>query len=421
MAKTLVYQLYPIAWESRGGLQAMTNHLDIIKYLGADYVWLSPLYPSPRFDHGYDVSDYSEIDKRFGTMKDFDAFVKKAHSLGIGVLMDLVLNHTSTEHSWFKDYPECYCWSDTDRPGWHNLFDNGSAWQYDEERGKYYLHLFHQNQADLNWFPNGKLNLDLVAMFQTIVRYWNGLHEVDGFRLDVPQVINKDLTKDQLDLDDLLVGEQAVKVINAVFRGKYGKKLFLMMECLDPSYGEITKYYTDRTPINFATDMLLKDDAPPVIGRLTQNPQFMLDLESHDSPRYMSRYSSFKPFCPDSNYDPIGVMLDDCFRHYGLKAFCLYQGQELGLVNPSKEELSDEEMLALDAKTAMQAKRGESLEELRKTSRANGRIPLPMDEYDKQLQNPESCLRRMRDTIKRWKIDPRFVSYDYHLSVDNWV
>ena len=108
IAKTLVYQLYPIAWKD---LNAMTEHLSILKYFGVDYVWISPLYLSPRFDHGYDVAEYKVIDPRFGTMAEFDHFVEKAHSLGIKVLMDLVLNHTSVSHEWFRTRPWYYYWS----------------------------------------------------------------------------------------------------------------------------------------------------------------------------------------------------------------------------------------------------------------------------------------------------------------------
>ena len=141
MAKILVYQLYPVAWKT--GLKGMIEMIPRIARLGVDYIWFSPLYLSPRHDQGYDIADYKVIDPRFGTIEEFDIFVEIAHRFGVGVLMDLVLNHTSTEHRWFKESPEYYCWSKEPPMAWENLFDKGSAWEYDENRGYYYLHLFH--------------------------------------------------------------------------------------------------------------------------------------------------------------------------------------------------------------------------------------------------------------------------------------
>ena len=153
MAKTLVYQLWPLAWD--GGIEEMTEHLVRVKEIGATHVWLSPVYLSPRADHGYDVADYYKIDRKIGTMKQFDIFVKRAHKLGLKVLMDMVLNHVSVEHAWFTEHPDFFCWSEKPLEDWNSLF-GGSAWEYVESRGEYYCHLFDKAQADLDWFPDGK-------------------------------------------------------------------------------------------------------------------------------------------------------------------------------------------------------------------------------------------------------------------------
>lgn len=392
MAKTLVYQLYPRSWQ---GLAEMEDFLYQIAELDVDYVWLSPIYPSPMNDGGYDISNYKDIDRRYGRFYDFDRFVETAHDLGIGVLMDLVLNHTSTSHKWFSRHPERYCWSKTKRPGWQNLFNDGPAWEYYEEYDEYYLHLFHSSQADLNWFPDGELNRTLVQKFQDIVDFWTNQHCVDGFRLDVPQSINKDFGRDTLEFTDLLFGDKAIEVINAIFPSD--NTPFLMMECFDPTMGELIGYYADNTPVDFVLNVLVKDEISEgelkfigLIDRQTQNPHFMLDLESHDAPRFPSRKITVqdndcaKKITPE---DAIWYLFNS-----GAEGICLYQGQELGLKNPTKRELPDRMMFDLDAQTAMRYAKGESASSLRPLSRANARVPLPLEEYDRQEQNASFSL-----------------------------
>ena len=391
IAKTLVYQLYPIAWKD---LNAMTEHLSILKYFGVDYVWISPLYLSPRFDHGYDVAEYKVIDPRFGTMAEFDHFVEKAHSLGIKVLMDLVLNHTSVSHEWFRTRPWYYYWSHNDHPSWKNLFNDGSAWQYDGIKKKYYLHLFHPKQADLNWFPDDKLNGKLVQEFRSIVKFWTKRHGVDGFRLDVPQALNKDVSSGKIGFDDLVFGTRAAEVINAIFPKK---GLFLMMECFDPTFGTLVDYYTNKTPVNFVMNMLVKkstsvEELRDCIDESVMNhPNFMLDLESHDSPRLPSKL----------NIPPEEAL----WMLFNSKAngICLYQGQELGLFNPSSEELPDDLMLHLDAWSSMKADIGENLDVIRDESRANARVTIPVLEYINQIEGEESYFHFTKKWINRWR------------------
>ena len=395
MAKILIYQLYPIAWPN--GLPEMTRHIKTIADLGVDFIWVSPLYPSPRFDHGYDVSDYKKVDPRFGSMQDFDNFVKEAHRYGIGVVMDLVLNHTSTQHSWFRNNPEFYCWSNTERNGWRNLFDGGSAWRYDRRHSQYYLHLFHEEQADLNWFPKGKINDELVEEFRNIVDFWTRKHGVDGFRLDMPQSINKDLSSKTLEFSDLLFGDEAAEVVNAVF-GRYNSDLFLISECFDPTFGEIIDYYAKNTPISGLFNVMLKETIREgeevfreAFEKSVQNENFILDLESHDSARFTSA----------SGWDASKILR--MMFESSADAICLYQGQELGLKNPGKDELPDEQMLALDAQTAMRVRCGSNPDDERPFSRANARIPIPTDQYDIQRKGVNSCLNRAMSYIDAWK------------------
>lgn len=392
MAKVLVYEFWP-SWD--GGFTEMMEHLDRVKELGATHIWLSGFLQSPGFDHGYDVSDYCKINRRFGSMKHFRAFVKKAHKLGLKVLLDLVLNHTSIEHRWFSDHPEYYCWSEKPLEGWSSLF-GGPAWEYSEKDEKYYCHLFHDTQVDLDWFPDGNISSDLVQEFRDIVKFWINEYDVDGFRLDVPQGINKNFASSELVLPDLLFGEKAISVINAVFSG-LPKKPFLMMETLDPTMGKIVEKYVSQTPVDYCCNILLKEtrdedwisfmrafyDSCRVDG-------FMLDLESHDSPRFTSRSNGM-----------LGRQIAHMMFTSKAQAICLYQGQELGLKNPA--DLTIDEMRGLDVQSAIQLDQGASEVEVRPKSRANARIPIPVEEYEIQGKDRNSSLNWFKFYIQAWK------------------
>lgn len=394
MAKTLVYQIWAGAWPS---LKEIQNHLERIAALGANYVWLSGILASSQHDHGYDVTDYRAIDQRYGTMTDFDEFVEAAHQYGIEVLLDLILNHTSTDHPWFREHPDYYCWSSCDRPDWKNLFDNGPAWKYDADYDQYYLHLFHEKQADLNWFPeeSGELNQALVHEFCEIVDFWTEGHNVAGFRLDVPQSINKDFSRNVLEFNDLIFRMKAPQVLNAIFPNPSCHP-FLMMECFDPKFGDVINYYATETPVDFVMNMLLKStirtsarEFKEKLKVSTENPKFMVDIESHDSPRFSYRgWNSIWGTHQIFQVNPSAV--------------CLYQGQELGLANPTPDQLTYADMVSLDAETAMKVCSGASLESLRPTSRANARLPLSFNEYERQEKDPKSCLNLVKLEIKNW-------------------
>ena len=190
--EAVVYQIYPRSFQDSDGdgigdLRGITQRLDHLAYLGVDALWLSPIYPSPLADFGYDVSDYTGIDPQFGTMGDFDELVAAAHERGLRVLLDLVPCHTSIEHPWFRQHPDRYIWSPVDGPpnNWVSAF-GGPAWICDEVSGRWYLHSFYPEQPDLNW-----RNPEVVAAMQDVVRFWLG-HGVDGFRLDAIDRLVKD-------------------------------------------------------------------------------------------------------------------------------------------------------------------------------------------------------------------------------------
>ena len=182
-----------------GDLQGLVSKLDYLAWLGVDLVWVSPFYPSPMADFGYDVSDYCDVDPIFGTLEDFDCLVAEVHRLGMRLLIDLVPNHSSSEHEWFVDSRSSmdsdkrgfYHWRDPSQNGgppnnWVSHF-GGSAWTFDELTEQYYLHLFLPEQPDLNWN-----NPNVVKEFDNILRFWLA-RDVDGFRIDVAQGLVKNM------------------------------------------------------------------------------------------------------------------------------------------------------------------------------------------------------------------------------------
>lgn len=200
LKKSVVYQIYPKSFNDSNGdgvgdLKGVTQKLDYLKNLGVDYIWLTPFYISPQKDNGYDVADYCKIDESFGTMDDFKEMVLEANKLGIDIMLDMVFNHTSTEHQWFKNamngdekYKNYYIFKepkDEKEPtNWISKF-GGSAWEYVKDFDEYYLHLFDVTQADLNWE-----NEDLRQEVFDVVNFWIE-KGVKGFRFDVINLISK--------------------------------------------------------------------------------------------------------------------------------------------------------------------------------------------------------------------------------------
>lgn len=201
--KEVIYQIYPRSFcdttnNGVGDLKGITSKLDYLQWLGVGAVWISPVYPSPLADFGYDISDYCAIDPVYGTMDDFDELMKEAHARQIKVIMDLVPNHTSEEHAWFKESKssrnnpkrDWYIWKDAGKDGeppnnWISEF-GGSAWEWDEHTGQYYYHTFLKEQPDLNWF-----NPEVRHAIWDVMRFW--LYKgVDGFRIDVLWYLIKD-------------------------------------------------------------------------------------------------------------------------------------------------------------------------------------------------------------------------------------
>jgi glycosidase len=212
----ICYQVWPLSFkdstgDGRGDIRGVISKLEYLKDLGIDCIWLCPTYESPMIDYGYDISDYQRIQSQFGTMQDMEDLIKKVHELGMKILLDLVVTHTSNQHAWFqesrssKDNPknDWYIWENP-RPG-HEVFNTriqepqlveqptnwrsafgGSAWAYAPERDQYYLHLFYPHQPDLNW----ELKHVREKIYEAAIGFW--LEKgIDGFRIDTANRISK--------------------------------------------------------------------------------------------------------------------------------------------------------------------------------------------------------------------------------------
>src|SRR2546423_174611 len=203
--EAIVYQLYPRSFmdsngDGIGDLQGIISKLDYLQSLGIDVLWINPIYKSPNDDNGYDISDYCDIMEEFGTMKDFDELLDGLHKRNIKLVMDLVVNHTSDEHEWFKQsrssrnnpYRNYYHWWNAEKgkpsPRYSPFDVNGSAWQYDSLTNSYYLHYFSRKQPDLNW-ENPQVRQEVY----NLMRFWLD-KGIDGFRMDAFQYVAKDTT-----------------------------------------------------------------------------------------------------------------------------------------------------------------------------------------------------------------------------------
>jgi alpha-glucosidase len=335
----VVYQIYPRSFQDSDGdgigdLRGITQRLDHLVYLGVDALWLSPIYPSPLADFGYDVSDYTGIDPQFGTLGDFDELVAAAHERGLRVLLDLVPCHTSIEHPWFREHPDRYIWSPVDGPpnNWRAAF-GGGAWSRDEVSGRWYLHTFYPEQPDLDW-----RNPEVVAAMQDVVRFWLS-HGVDGFRLDAVNVIVKDaelrddppatggfplpLVGESAELDHVYSGNrpEAIDALRAI-REAAGDA-FLVGEVYLPT-SEYPRYL-EVLDLVFAFELLFSPWEEPRL-RAAIEPALELGrvawvLSNHDFPRLASRLG------PEHMRDAATLLLT-----LPGTAF-VYQGDELGMID----------------------------------------------------------------------------------------
>ena len=377
--ESVVYQIYPRSFKDGNGdgigdLRGIIQKLDYLKELGIDVVWLSPVYKSPNDDNGYDISDYQDIMEEFGTLADWDEMLAEMHKRGIKLVMDLVVNHTSDEHTWFvesrksKDNPyrDYYIW----RPGkdgrepnnWQSFF-SGSAWQYDAATDEYFLHLFSKKQPDLNW-ENPEVRQKVFDMM-----HWWLKKGIDGFRMDVINMISK-----VPDLPDAAVvtnaryqfggqyfmngprlleflGEMKQKVLSGYDILTVGETPFLTTtQAVDITHeetGPLNMLFQfehmdlDKDPNGSKWDVKALDllDLKRVMTRwqkdLEDRGWNSLYLSNHDQPRALSRFGD------DGRYRVESAKMLATFLHLLQGTPYVYQGEEIGMTNVKFESISD--------------------------------------------------------------------------------
>lgn len=418
--EAVVYQIYPRSFKDNNGdgigdLRGIIEKLDYLQELGVDVIWLSPVYKSPNDDNGYDISDYQAIMDEFGTMEDWEALRDGLHARGMKLMMDLVVNHSSDEHAWFvasrssKDNPyrDYYVW----RPGkpdgrepnnWLSFF-GGSAWQYDEQTGEYYLHLFSRKQPDLNW-ENPKLRREIYDM----MRWWLD-RGVDGFRMDVINCISK--TEGLPDVGDepyawggehFIDGPRVHEFLQEMNR-EVLRKYDVMTVGETPGVSiEEARKYTDpaRGELNmvFQFEHVGLDAGPG--GKFDVKPWDFLELKrtlnkwqtgmqgvgwnslymsNHDQPRMVSRFGD------DGKYRKESAKMLATLLHTMQGTPYIYQGEELGMTNvkfPSIDDYRDIETLNMYREKVVEQGEdpGKVLEAIHYIGRDNARTPMQWDD-----------------------------------------
>jgi oligo-1,6-glucosidase len=426
--RDVVYQIYPRSFadadgDGMGDLRGVIDHLGYIAGLGVDVIWLSPVYPSPQDDNGYDISDYQDIDPVFGSLEIFDELLAETHARGMKLIMDLVVNHTSDEHPWFlesrsakdSEKRDWYWWRparagmEPGTPGaeptnWGSTF-GGPAWEYDTKTGEYFLHLFSRKQPDLNW-ENPEVREAVYAM----MRWWLD-RGVDGFRMDVINHISKDpaLPDGHLPvgaayadgsaayLDGPRIHEFLHEMYERVFAGREemlavgempGVTVDEAVLYTDPARGELDMVFqfdhvwVDRGPDPWLLYPFKLTALKAVFGRwqagLADVGWNSLYWNNHDQPRVVSRFGDDGVFRVESA-KMLGTVLH---LHRGTPY--VYQGEELGMTNAPFDSIDDfRDIEALGQYAQAVTKEGRSVEDvltvLRARGRDNARTPMQWD------------------------------------------
>lgn len=402
------YQIYPASFkdsngDGQGDINGIREKLGYLKDLGIGFIWINPIYQSPFIDNGYDVSDYQDIEKRFGTMEEFDLLLKEAHELGIKVIMDLVINHSSDQHQWFEEskkskespYRDYYIWVDgvdgKEPNNWTSIF-GGSAWEYSHETGQYYLHVFAKEQPDLNW-ESEKLKEELFNM----IRWWLD-KGIDGFRLDAISHVKKDEYSVKATENPFFSPFQNVSGIEEHLTDL--KHVFEEYDIM--TVGEASGVTAEEGPEWVGKDgyfdMIFEFDHIHIWQQEKEGQLDVLKLkhalsawqtsldgigwnalymENHDVPRALSVFGDTRPEFWAMSAKAIAMMY---FFLQGTPF--IYQGQEIGMTNMPFESI--DQVDAVDSKRLYERLLGfpdyktreEALDIIRETTRDNSRTPM---------------------------------------------
>lgn len=406
----VIYQIYPKSFKDSNGdgigdLRGVAEKLGYLKDLGVDYLWLTPFFVSPQRDNGYDVADYRNIDPMFGTMEDLDNLIAEGEKRNIGLMFDMVFNHTSTSHEWFrralageKKYQDYYIFKEgaPDQPptNWQSKF-GGSAWEYVSSLGKWYLHLFDVTQADLNW-----KNPEVREELKEVIRFWKA-KGVKGFRFDVVNLISKpeiweddfegdgrkfytdgpyvheylkELVRDTGIEDYVTVGEMSSTTLEHCIRYSGAEEKELSM-CFNFHHLKVDYKDGNKWELMEPDYMELKVIFEKwQMGMQRGNAWNALFWCNHDQPRIVSRFGNEGEYWKESAKMLAGMI------HLMRGTPYIYQGEEIGMTNPhytSIEQYADVEsrnyyeILLNEGKT-----KEEALEILAARSRDNSRTPM---------------------------------------------
>lgn len=417
LGQKVVYQIYPRSFQDSDGdgvgdLKGMTARLDYLQSLGVDYVWSTPFFVSPQHDNGYDVADYLAVDPRFGTMEDAEEFIREAAKRGIGVMFDMVFNHTSTDHEWFQralagdpKYQKYYFFVDGEPDhaptNWVSKF-GGPAWEWVPRLHKWYLHLFDVSQADLNWE-----NPEVREELKNVIRFWKA-KGVSGFRFDVVNLISKpdpaefqdDLEGDgrrfytdgrhvhqfirelaeDTELGDMItVGEMSSTSIQNCIQYSNPQNHQLSMTFsfhhLKVDYKDGDKWSLMKPDIDHLRQ-LFRDWEEQMTAGGGWNAWFWCN---HDQPRAVSRFGND---ADPQLWDASAKMLGTCV-HFMRGTPYVYQGEELGMTNAHFDSIDQYRDVESQNYYRILQERGLSPEEalhvVSERSRDNGRTPMQWD------------------------------------------
>ncbi len=408
--KKVVYQVYPKSFmdsngDGIGDLRGITGQLDYLQELGIDYLWITPVFLSPQRDNGYDVEDYCRIDPRFGTMEDMEELIYEGKKRGIGLMLDMVFNHTSTNHIWFqkalageKAYQDYYIFKTgtPNRPptNWQSKF-GGSAWEYVPSLGKWYLHLFDVTQADLNW-DNPKVREEL----KQVIRFWKS-KGVEGFRFDVVNLISKpqvftddpegdgrrfysdgphvheylqELARDTSLGDHITVGEMSSTTLKDCINYSNPEKKELSM-CFSFHHLKVDYQNGDKWKLMEPDRMALKALFEEWQTGMEQGKGWnALFWCNHDQPRIVSRFGDETVYWKES-----AKMLAASIQLMRGTPY-IYQGEEIGMTNPHYQNIGQYRDVESQNYYQILMEQGKTKEEalavLAARSRDNGRTPM---------------------------------------------
>ncbi|KAA5943479.1 alpha,alpha-phosphotrehalase [Enterobacter cloacae] len=409
----VIYQIYPKSFQDTtgsgtGDLRGVTQRLDYLKTLGIDAIWLTPFYISPQVDNGYDVANYTAIDPAYGTLDDFDELVAQAHERGIRIVLDMVFNHTSTQHAWFREslnkaspYRQFYIWRDGTPEqlpnNWRSKF-GGNAWRWHAESEQYYLHLFAPEQADLNWE-----NPAVRAELKKVCEFWAD-RGVDGLRLDVINLISKDQAFPNDDIGDgrrfYTDGPRIHEYLQEMSRDVFTpRNLMTVGEMSSTSLENCQQYASlDGRELSMTFNFHhLKVDYPGGEKWTLAKPDFValktlfnhwqqgmhnkawnaLFWCNHDQPRIVSRFGD------EGEYRVPAAKMLGMVLHGMQGTPYIYQGEELGMTNPHFSRITDyRDVESLNMFAELRANGrdpNELLAILASKSRDNGRTPMQWD------------------------------------------